>query len=233
MKIERVKLLASAAGVALLAACGGGGGDDTSGGGDVETGGLIPDGFAGDPDAGTVFIARVEELAGLLSAEPGPLGTLPTSGSATYSGAGVIVDLEIPGSIDNVSDAQGFALVATDAEAEIFFKDGDFTARQFDFKDAGDAAVAGEVNYSGTVNPDGSTGTTTSVVGSIAGTTFSTDGNTSFVDPDGNTVAGGSASLVNVNNQNVFLGVFFAEGDASGGAHDGVQLGGAFAADED
>src|SRR6056297_2929820 len=107
MKIERVKLLASAAGVALLAACGGGGGDDTSGGGDVDTGGLIPDGFAGDPDAGTVFIARVEELAGLLSAE-GTVFEPVAPGGATYAGAGVIVDLEIPGTIDNVSDAQGF-----------------------------------------------------------------------------------------------------------------------------
>jgi len=212
MKFEKVKLLASIAGVALLAACSGGGDDGANG----ETGDLIPGGIASDAAAGDVFLGRVQELANLIEFTPDG-SDLPSTGTADFAGTGLIVDTNIPQDVDTVSEALEYALVATLATAKIDFSNGDIEARQFDFRDVADNVVDGEVLYEGTL-VNGTTGDEATAIGSIAGTSISATGE-----------ADAGMAAFAVNNGTRVTGFFEAEG--SGGKYPGVELGGAFAAD--
>jgi len=224
--------------LALVAACSGGDDAGTAGGSGAASGsgsgdvsglaGLFGTGGGEDFSAadlpegtGSEFVARLQEVddrsevfRSTLTSAP----TVPTSGTATFSGTGGIADVNIPQDADTVPEIAGYAAVATRADASVDFGSGDFSARQYDFLDIADAPVSGEVTYAGRIASSGVSDDTT-VSGSIAGTAISATG------PD--KAGGGYVGVADP----LFLGFFTAVG--SGGTYDGVELGGGFFAAED
>jgi len=215
MKIERLRLLASIAGVAALAACSGGGSDDTSDGGGSGSS-IVPD-LPGDTDS--VFVARVQELTSILesplvSSGDATLPDAPTPGSATFTGSGLIVDTNTPDTVDTVAEALEFAIFATDAQATVNFVDGDVTSVQDNFIDVSGASVAGSVEMTdGSFTPGVGTFTGT-VTGSVKDTDIS---------------ASQQGVIYGEPSDGAVIGSWSATG--SDGKYDGIELGGAFAAD--
>lgn len=227
--------MASAAALVLLSACNGssdGSPTTTAGTGTIDVGslaGLFGDDSTGSgslptsfPDGtGTEWAARVQEIAGLIPTFQDGLVSgpnVPTSGSADFSGAGAIVDVNIPDTADTPAEIAAYAAVATRATASVNFETGAFTARQFDFVDITDAPVPGEVNYTATLNAEGASVLATAT-GSIAGTSISVvDSEDAGVGYLGTT-------------PEVAFGFFTDIGE--GGTYNGVELGGAFFADRD
>ncbi len=237
MKSPIVGRLAAVLSAGLLAACGGGTTDTTGTTGGTGTNDVIPDGSSGAPDiegivndsqVGDLFVARSQEMVDILQSFPTTPAALPTSGSATFSGAGIIIDGDIPNDVDTVAEALGYALFSTDATASIDFGTGDVSARQFDFRNVVDAPVSGEVNYSATIvsGTSGTTGTIPVVTGNVDGTTISIAG---AGDPDGQRA--GVVVLVDTDGSKNTTGFFDATG--AGGTYDGRNLTGTFFAKED
>ena len=233
MKSLYVGRLALALSAGLLAACSGGSTDTGgTGGGGGTTGGTgtvgIPDGVLNDDQVGDLFVARTQEMVDILAGFPAQPASLPTSGTATFSGAGIIIDRDIPSDVDTVAEARAYALFSTDATASIDFGNGDVTARQFDLRNVADEAVSGEVNYSATIvsGTSGTTGTVPVVTGNVAGTSISIAGAN---DPNGQRA--GVVVLVGSDDSKNATGFFEAVG--VGGTYDGRNLAGTFFAAED
>lgn len=230
MSVRLVVSATSVAALVLLAACGGSsdGSPTTTGptgstgsigdlaGGFDGSGGISTGGFP--PGTGSVFLSRIQEISDITTAFSSSFSgttvpTLPPGGTGNFSGAGVIVDVNIPDDVDTLAEIAPYAVVATTATASVDFASGAFTAQQGNFVDVTDAPVAGVVDYSGTIV--GGASATASVTGSIAGTNISTTGGFAYFDA--------SPAIV--------IGSFVATG--SGGTYNGIELGGGFFADQD
>ena len=226
--------LASIAGIGLLAACSGG---STSDGTGSDANDLLPggggtgpdlDGILNDSQIGALFVSRTQEMVGILNGFPDQPVALLTSGNATFSGAGIIIDSAIPGDVDTVDEARAYALFSTDATAAIDFVSGAVTARQFDFRNVADESVPGQVTYSSTLvsGTSGTTGTAAAVTGTVGNTNISITGAN---DPNGQLA--GVVVLVGSDGSKNTTGFFAARG--VGGTYDGASLTGTFFAAED
>lgn len=167
-------------------------------------------------------------MVDIYSGFPDQLAAPPTSGKATFSGAGIIIDGDIPNDVDTVAEALGYALFSTDATASIDFGTGDVTARQFDFRNVEDGTVSGEINYSAKIvsGTAGPTGTVPVVTGEVDGTKISISGSS---DPSG--LPAGIVVFVGTDGSKNTTGFFDATG--AGGPYDGRNLTGTFFAKED
>jgi hypothetical protein len=202
-----MRLTASVAALAILAACGGSDGGNN----------LTPIEFPTIPGADAEFVSRLDRLQNNLnsSAFQGGIDPRPTSGSATFTGTGIVFDGDIPDTVETAAQFSNEVFYTTRASATVNFSNGNTIANQTNFLNALGAPVDGRIDYTGTIGSNGIL--SGSVSGNIETTAISADTVT------GGYYSSGSTRLV--------TGAF-TDATATGGPHAGKSINGVFAARE-